>query len=390
MARRWPIDALTADVIRSSGLSGFLRAAVVACLLSAGALACAGGPQPVPSVPPLTAPAPATAAPTPTEAAQAEPDRPTPTNPPAASPAVEATAAPTQQPTPVPAPTPDAGDASSDVAARLTGLIEGLLEPREVDADTVWASFIIQRTAPLAGFDPAAAAEIQAKMLQMWHADNACYAELQDAIARLEPGARLSLVDYPHFLDYAQREVSPCIEKQLVIMDGADFFAETTEVRTVRITVWFESGWQDGSGQLGRLAATCRDSFYSYLPEAVAATDPEQLATAWNTALSGQSQCLLSAMHQDLRFLIDPSTLFELPEADLPEMITLHTTIAGHALALGMGRNYDECWPAFEARLPDVAAAQTFDELSLIQDDALESLAVCVQLLPPTNPFAGW
>ena len=277
---------------------------------------------------------------------------------------------------------------TSDVAATLTGLIDQFLEPRAVTADAVWAFFITDRTAALAGFDEITAAETRAQMLHMWEAENPCYAALEETIAELGPDRRISHVEYPHFLDYAHRMVAPCLDDHLRQINPDHFFALPVDVRSARITMWFDSGWEDDSEHLGRLAPTCRDSFYAYLPDAVAAADPGELGIAWSTALNGQFQCLFAALQEDLPFLIDPTALFEFPDDQIPKMIVFQTTITGHALATGFGRDYSECWPHFEGRIPAVAKAQTLAELSVSQNEALESLAECVEQLPVSSRFA--
>ena len=277
---------------------------------------------------------------------------------------------------------------TSDAAEILTGLIDQLLEPRAVTTDAVWAFFITDRTATLAGFDEITASEIRAQMLHMWEAENPCYAALEETISELGADRRLPHAEYSHFLDYAHRMVTPCLDEQLLQIDPGDFFALPVAVRSARITRWFDAGWEDDSEHLGRLAPSCHDSFYAYLPDAVAAADPGELAVAWNTALNGQFQCLFAALQEDLRFLIDPAALFELPDDQIPKMIALQTTIAGHALALGFGRDYSECWPHFEERIPAVATAQSSAELSVSQNEALESLAECVVQLPIISRFA--
>ena len=287
-----------------------------------------------------------------------------------------------------PAPTLPAAT-TTDAAHRLNGLIDQLLEPREVSADAVWSSFIASRTAILSGIDGIRAAETQVRMLEMWHPGDDCYAALEAEVAALGSDRHLTLIEYPQFLDYAHRQVSPCLEERLPQIDPARFFEHPAEVRSERITKWFDAAWQEGSGELGELAPSCRGSFYAYVPDVVDAADPESFGTAWNAALQGQVQCLLSAMQDDLRYLLDPAALFELPAAQLPEMIALHTTITGHILALGMGRNYDECWPDFEAQIPGVAESTTLAEMSVAQNAAMESLAQCVQGLPLTNRFSN-
>ena len=377
-------------LIRLAGSRWANLVASVCVLVVISAVACQGDTPVPPTVPPLTAPPP-----DPTVSASAIRKTAEPANPTSApTPTVTATPDPVAAPipasppaivTPVPA-LPAA--TSADAAHRLNGLIDRLLEPREVKADAVWSSFIASRAAVLSGIDEVRATETQVRMLEMWHSGDDCYAALEDEVEALGPDRYLTLIEYPQFLDYAHRHVSPCLEERLPQIDPARFFAHPAEVRTERITRWFDAAWQQGSGELGDLAPTCRGSFYAYLPDVVDAADLAGFGTAWNAALQGQVQCLLSAMQDDLRYLMDPAALFELPAVRLSEMIALHTTITGHILALGMGRNYDDCWPDFEARIPAVAESTTLDEMSVAQNAAMESLAQCVQDLPFANRFS--
>ena len=270
----------------------------------------------------------------------------------------------------------------------MTRLVDGLVAPRGVDADTIWAFFIATRAVGLAGLDQSAAADFQVKMLEMWHADNPCYSALSVEVSALGSEPQLAQVDYQHFVAYADRKVSQCLVDQIPMTDPQDFFNRTDEERTERITRWFEAAWQERAADLGELAPSCGDSFFAHVPDAVAAADPEQLILAWNTALSAQVQCLIAAVEVDLRFLVDPAALFEQPEEQVAELISLQTVLAGHLLAIGMGKNYDECWPDFEGQIPGVALARTSNEFSVSQNAALESLAECVQRLPLNNRFA--
>ncbi len=372
----------------------------LALIIIAVGLACQPAGPAVPTIPALTPPPPPTPPPAASQTLGSQTAQPTPTLQPVTARSPNPTAAPTPDASVSPAPTRSAvpttppaptlsATASFDAADRLNGLIDQLLQPREVKADAVWSSFITIRTSSLIGFDETQAVEIRVKMLEMWHTGNDCYAALEDEIGSLEQGRHLTLIEYPQFLEYAYAKLSPCLDLQISLIEPGQFFANPPEVRAERIARWFDSAWQDDSGQLGDLAPTCRESFYAYLPDVVEATDPAGFDVVWNTALSGQVQCLMAATQHDLGYLMDPQALFDLPPNQWPEMIALYTTITGHILAIGMGRDYDPCWSDFEARIPAVAASRTMGEMSLAHDSAMESLAECVHQLPLTNRFNG-
>ncbi len=371
---------------------------VTFCVLAICVAACQPVTPAAPVGPSLTSPPPATVSPTminptPTDtdaaAASATAPRPTPTSS-QSMPTPTRTLPPTTAPSgterslrlQTPALTP------ADAAAGLTQMLEAITRPRSINADAMWAFFISDRTIPTSSAG-AEAEETQAKLLEMWHSDNVCYAKLEEEIAVLGQDNQVSPVGYRQYLDYINGELSPCLDEQLPLVDAQQFFGNSTAIRAERITKWLNASWLEleEEGQLPD-TAPCGDIFDAHLPDAIAAADPEQLSAAWSAALNERFQCQYEPLQQANEFSdLGDAHLFTLSLHDRRTIITLQTTLMGHVIAIGLGRSYDECWSDFAASIPEMAAVNDPAELYDARNAALEALYACIAKLPVTNPF---
>ncbi len=379
----------------------------LACILVLTAAACQPTQPAIPNEPQLTAPPPATAPPAAavTSSGSAAPST-VPILPTATPTAVQsdATLAPapialpsTKRPTPPPTPAstqrsllPAAtAPPPHDAAAGLTQMIEAIIRPRSVSVDRMWAFFITDRTLP-GGPVVTEAAETQIKLLEMWHPGNVCYSRLEAEIDVLGQNNQFPPVAYRQYLNYINAELSPCLDEQLPLVDTRQFFSKPTPVRAERITKWLSASWVDDEDAPTVSGGNCGDIFDAHLPDAVAATNPEQLSAIWSEALNERFQCQFRSLREanELSELGD-AHLYTLPAEDRNTLITLQITLIGHVLAIGQGKPYDQCWPDFEAGLPAVAAAANPEELTEARNASLDSLVQCVEKLPASNPFVA-
>jgi hypothetical protein len=58
-------------------------------------------------------------------------------------------------------------------------------------------------------------------------------------------------------------------------------------------------------------------------------------------------------------------------------------------VTLAMKRPHEECWPDFEAKIPEIAMATGPAQMVDSRDAALRALQTCVEELPEINPFAA-
>ena len=102
------------------------------------------------------------------------------------------------------------------------------------------------------------------------------------------------------------------------------------------------------------------------------------------------SGCRRQAIRDDLPFLeLRETQLFAFELNDRYTLVTLQTVTAGHMVTLAMKRPYEECWPDFEAKIPEIALATGPAQMVDSRDAALRALQTCVEKLPEINPFAA-
>lgn len=361
-----------------------LTLAAGALVLALAALACGSEPPATADAPSLTQPPPATATPVVVEPTA------TPTDPIAATatlPPPSATPAPTVESVPPTVEIPGSGSTPSvsETVAGLEQLLEVFLRPRTINAEFVWA-FLISEHALALGQDTPEAGEVQVKMLQMWSPEDVCFGQLQAEVAALGPNNQVDPITYRQYLEYIDAELEPCIAQQLPLVDAQAFFALPVEERSDRIAAWFRASWPQGDPA----SAHCDAVFDARVPTAATAGTPQLLGEAWTAALGERFQCQFELMNRANEFLdLGDSHLFTLESEERKSVIGLQTRLTGHVLAMGLGRQYGDCWPDFEAEIPLVAEAGDPSQLSLRSGTALESLYACVEQLPITNPFMG-
>lgn len=356
--------------------------AVLTCAVVAGGLACQSAAPAIPTVAPLTAPAPATPAPTPTEFVEN-----TPTPQPIST--IEPTRATTDE-TPAAAANPNSvSQATIDRAEKQTAdLRDRMLRPREVDADFLWGMFITNRSFA-GGWTGPPDSDYTTRMLEMWHADNACYSDLESEVARLGSGNNLFPLEFLQYMDHLIAQLSPCVDDHFQSISGSQFFDNTLEVRTHRVSTWFDRTWEDADDGSFSFAASCRDEFFSHLPDAHAATDSLHLESAWASAMVVVSRCALQAMQTDFAFLdISESMLMDLPLDDRYTTVSLQMTMFGHLLSINLRKPSDDCWPDYQRRIPGVAATADPGQMIVNRNAVLGSFQRCLEALPATNPYA--
>lgn len=360
---------------------GIRLPAVAAIFLALLASACEPAQPIVPTVPPLTPAAvstPAagitvpTQAATPVEGSPAEPatDRPT---------AVLAAADP---PSEVPA---EVVENTEEKAQELT---ERMLRLRPVDADVLWGGLLAYRALAIrTGGAPDL--DAPARMLEMWHSDNPCYAMLRAEVDGLGANNHLGPVDFNAYFDHILARLSPCLDEQWHEVDGQRFFDNSETVRADRISTWFDSIWDRSTGEALTGLDHCREGFLAHIPAAVSATDPGDLQTAWGGAMVEFSDCRQQALRAEFPFLyLGESQLFAFELNDRYTLISLQVTLGGHLVAISMQRPYEACWPAFEADVPDIAVAAGPAQMVDSRDAALRGLRACIEELPEYHPFS--
>ena len=351
-----------------------VRSGIWVLWLAAGALAlaataCEVEPPPSPTISPLTPPA-AVARPT--------------------------TAVTALRPTELPIGASESALASpavpADVVARteerMAELTARMTRPRRVDADVLWAVFLMTRTFGIGTGGPPDI-EAPAKMLEMWHPDNVCYAMATGEVDQLGADNHLTPVDFNAFVAHVEASLSPCLDEQWAAVDAEQFFANPLDLRTDRVSVWFDTIWEFSNSEALTNLDHCRDGFYVQLPVAESASDSHALEAAWATAMVDFSACRRESMREELPFMeLNETRMFAFELGDRYTLISLQTTVAGHLVGIALQRPYDACWPDFEAGIPEVAGAADPAQLVESGDAALGALRDCIEALPEYRPFA--
>ena len=361
----------------------FSQLAFLTCVMVGSALACQSAEPATPTVPPLTAPAPATPTPTPTATVGSQAMLSTPSTTPTAT----TLSTPTMMPTATAVPSGVSLAVVARTAEKTADLTDRMLQPRQVDADFLWGMFITNKS--FVGGWATPNSHYAAQMLQMWHPENPCYSELAEEVAKLGAANDLLPLEFLLYLNHVTAQLAPCIERQLPLVDPDSFFEHSTEVRTQRITLWFDRTWQDANDSAFPFDAGCRPEFFSHLPDAIVATDSLHLESAWVSAMVVVSGCARDATSDYFAFLnTTESRLFELQPDDRYTTVSLQMTMFGHLLSIHSGKPRDECWPDYESRIPDAASSDNPQQLSASKDAAFQVLQDCLEALPATNPFA--
>ena len=361
----------------------FSTIAALTCAVLAVSLACQGAAPVDHSIPPLTAPAPPTPSPTQTPAPSIPPTlQLTPTAEPEAA---KSTAAPVAAMTPAPV-----SQATTDLTEKqVADLTDRMLQPREVDADFLWGMFITNRSFA-GGWSGPPDSDYTTRMLEMWHPANACYSDLESEVARLGGANRLLPLEFLQYIDHLITQLSPCVDDHLQSISGSQFFDNTLDVRTQRVSKWFDRTWQDADDGTFPFAAGCRDEFFSQVPDALAATDSIHLESAWASAMVVVSGCAQEAMQTYFAFLdISESKLKDLSPDDRYTTVSLQMTMFGHLLSINLRKPSDECWPDYQSSIPGVAATVDPEQMIANRNAALGSFQRCLEALPATNPFAA-
>ena len=271
-------------------------------------------------------------------------------------------------------------------AQELTGR---MLRPRQVNVDVLWSALVVRRAF---GIDAGGAPDpdAPAKMLEMWRPDNACYLILEAETEQLGAERRLSPVEFNLYFEHIAGRVAPCLDEQWPVVDPHQFFSNPESVRADRVTVWFDSIWQLSESETLTSLDHCRDGFYAHMAPAASAVDSQELEGAWSGAMVEFSGCRLQAIRDELPFMeLAETGFFAFELNDRYTLIALQTTVAGHLVGVAMQRPYDECWPEFEASIPEVALATGPAQLVESRDAALRAFSACIEVLPEHNPFAG-
>lgn len=272
---------------------------------------------------------------------------------------------------------------------RMAELSARMLRPRRVDADVLWAVFVMSRVFGI-GADLAPDLEAPAKMLEMWHPGNACYAMLERDIDRLGSDSHLRPVDFNAFVVHVESSLSPCLDEQWTAVGAEQFFANPDQLRAERVSRWFDVIWEYSDSEALTKLDHCRNGFYSHLPLAESAADWQALEAAWAAAMIDFSTCRRESIRDELPFMeLNEARMFAFELGDRYTLIALQTTVAGHLVGIALQRPYDECWPDFEARVPEVAVAAGPAQLVESRDAALGALRDCIEALPEYNPFAS-
>ena len=240
------------------------------------------------------------------------------------------------------------------------------------------------------GIDRAPDLEAPAKMLEMWHPGNACYATLQRDIDRLGSDNHLSPVDFNAFVVHVEASLSPCLDEQWPAVDAEQFFANPDELRAERVSGWFDIVWEYSNSEALTKLDHCRNGFYAHLPLAETAADSQALEAAWAAAMVDFSTCRRESIRDELPFMgLNETRMFAFALNDRYALITLQTTVAGHLVGIALQRPYDECWPDFAVGVPEVAMAMDPAQLVESRDAELIELRDCIEALPEYNPFSS-
>ena len=198
------------------------RLTIAACMPALFLTACKQETSPIATAPPLT---PTAAVSTPTESGSAQTQ--------AALPATKLPAQADAAPTPpaaslsaAPSPTVPA-EVVARTSERVDELTARLLRPRRINVDVLWGGFVTSRAFGI-GTDWVPDLDAPAKMLEMWHPGNACYAIVESEVDQLESDNRLRPVEFTLYFDYISAQLSPCLDEQLPQVDAEQFFSIPT------------------------------------------------------------------------------------------------------------------------------------------------------------------
>ena len=264
-----------------------------------------------------------------------------------------------------------------------------MLQPRLVDADFMWGMFITNRSF-VGGWSRQVDPDHTTRMLEMWHAGSPCYSALEAEVAGLGNDNSLPPLEFVLYVDHLTAQLSPCVDEQLSLVDGRLFFHNPADVRTQRITTWFDRTWQDADDGTFPFAADCRDGFYSHLPVAIAASDARDLESAWASAMVVVSQCARAAMQDYFAFLqVTPSRLFELQPHDRYTTISLQMTMYGHLISVDLRKPNAQCWPDYQGRIPELAAIEDPQQFEPSRNAVLKDYSDCLDGLPAYDPFSA-
>ena len=207
---------------------------------------------------------------------------------------------------------------------------------------------------------------------------------------RIGERQQLASFEFVLYVDYLTAQLSPCVDEHLSLVDGRLFFHNPADVRTQRITTWFDRTWQDADDGTFPFAADCRDGFYSHLPVAIAASDARDLESAWASAMVVVSQCARAAMQDYFAFLqVTPSRLFELQPDDRYTTVSLQMTMYGHLISVDLRKPNSQCWPDYQGRIPELAAIDDPQQFEPSRNAVLKDYSDCLDGLPAYNPFAN-
>lgn len=287
----------------------------------------------------------------------------------------------------VPPPPTVPPDVLASTSARAEELTGRLLRLRRFDANSLWAGFVMTRTLGVGG-PWAPDLEAPAKLLQMWHPGNECYAMLEAEIARLGPDRRVRPEEIGPYFDHFAGRLSPCLDEQLAEVDAQRLFENSEAVRTDRVRVWFDSIWAYNNEVALTSIDHCWEGFYSHLPSAALAADALGLEASWSGAMLEFGTCQEQAMRDGLPFLeLGDTQMFAFELNDRYTLITLQASFIGHMLAINKGRPYEECWLHYEAKIPQIAVATSPSQFVDSRDTAIRALLRCIEQLPAADPF---
>ena len=355
---------------------------IAAVVLTLAVSACEPAAPPNPTVPPLT---PAAAVSTPGAAAMGAAQTATPA---AALPAPASRAEPPRAESAVAASQPKVSAAIvARTEERVDDLTGRMLRPRPVDTDVLWGALLTHRALGIRNND-APDVDAPVRMLEMWHSGNPCYGMLEAEVEQLGAAHQFGPVEFNAYFDHILSQLSPCLDQQWSKVDGRRFFANSDAVRAARVSTWYDSIWDRSSAEALTELDHCRAGFYAHAPAAVSAGAAADLHTAWGEAMVEFSECRQQALRAEFPFVyLGESQMFAFELNDRYTLIALQATLGGHLIAISMQRPYDECWPEFEADIPEIALAEGPAQMAESRSAALRALRSCIRELPEYRPF---
>ena len=271
---------------------------------------------------------------------------------------------------------------------KVDELSDRMLRPRPVNTDVLWGAFLTYRALGVRN-NHMPDIDAPARMLEMWHPGNPCYATLEAEVERLGAHRGLGPVEFNAYFDYVFAQLSPCLDEQWAEVDAERFFANAEAVRADRVSTWFDSIWNRSEGEALTSLGSCREGFHAHQPAVVSAGESPELHSAWGNAMVEFSECRQQTLREELPFVyLGETQLFAFELNDRYTLIALQATLGGHLVAISLQRPYGECWPDFAASIPEVAIATSPAQLVESRDAALRALRVCIEALPEHNPYA--